>query len=496
VAAPPAPALSAVAHTTAHRRVRRAAPAGALALALASATASPPAAAAPPARPGTLVPTGADRGDAGPRGALVWQGPHAAAGPGPQPDQVLYLNRCAGDCELRSGEDDSRTNRSSLVGGSARIAPLEVDDATWAEVVACLRETYAPFAIEVTDQDPGDRPHFETMFGGSPLSLNNDFIGLGVGGVSPFACGVIPNAITFVFDVWGPTVKALCSVGAQESAHAFGLDHELLAADAQSYLWYPDVKRFIDAWAPCGESVARDCLCGGNEQNSFDDLVRTLGLGPGTPPAVALTEPVDGAQVQPGFLVRGRYLDDRAIRRVELAIDDVVVATSTTPPYPLRAPLTLASGPHRVEVRVVDDQRGVGRQAVAVTLGAACDPAAAPGVGCASGQVCVEGRCTAGPDLAGGLGQACADASTCASQQCDRSGDEQRCTEACDGAGGEGCPRGFACVQTSDAVGACWPVDATLAGGGGCASAGGGAHLVVAAAGLGLLGRRRRRRRG
>ena len=115
---------------------------------------------------------------------------------------------------------------------------------------------------------------------------------------------------------------------------------------------------------------------------------------------------------------------------------------------------------------------------------------------CASGQVCVEGRCTAGPDLAGGLGQACADASTCASQQCDRSGDEQRCTEACDGAGGEGCPRGFACVQTSDAVGACWPVDATLAGGGGCASAGGGAHLVVAAAGVGLLGRRRRRRRG
>src|SRR6185503_16308159 len=94
------------------------------------------------------------------------------------------------------------------------------------------------------------------------------------GGVSPFSCGVINNAITFSFaNIYQGYIPEICWTVAQESAHAFGLDHEYLCEDPMTYRYdCDDRKWFRDVDAPCGEYGGRECSCGGQTQNSFASI--------------------------------------------------------------------------------------------------------------------------------------------------------------------------------------------------------------------------------
>jgi uncharacterized protein (TIGR03382 family) len=70
-------------------------------------------------------------------------------------------------------------------------------------------------------------------------------------------------------------------VMAQEIAHSFGLDHEMLPADPMTYLDYPGERTFQNEMASCGEFSDRACGINGmmcrQRQNSVALLQQRLG---------------------------------------------------------------------------------------------------------------------------------------------------------------------------------------------------------------------------
>ena len=193
--------------------------------------------------------------------------------------RVIYLNHDG--VILRPGDNDASRQRSSIVAEPTLLAGWDVDDETWAQTAACVAEIYAPFDVIVTDQDPGDVPHLEAVLGGHPgdVGLPDD-----VAGVSPFRtdCSIIEGSVVFAFtDVLPDDPRTVCEVIAQEIAHSFGLDHEMLASDPMTYLDYGGERTFQDEMASCGEFADRKCGINGNmcrqRQNSFALLEQRLG---------------------------------------------------------------------------------------------------------------------------------------------------------------------------------------------------------------------------
>ncbi|HUH00433.1 MAG TPA: hypothetical protein VML75_00480, partial [Kofleriaceae bacterium] len=174
---------------------------------------------------------------------------------------------------------------SSIISGTVTVREFNAGNSAWNAVVACVKAMYEPFGVEITDQDPGSTvSHFEAIVAGYPQDIG---AGSGVGGVSPFSCGIINNAITYSFaNIYGGSVQDICEVVAQETAHAFGLDHEYYCPDPMTYLYGCGAKQFRDYNAPCGEGSARQCACGGSTQNSYQKILSIFGPGTPTPPTV------------------------------------------------------------------------------------------------------------------------------------------------------------------------------------------------------------------
>lgn len=196
--------------------------------------------------------------------------------------RVIYLN--GNGVVLRPGDNDSSRGISSVVERPTEIAAWDIDPDTWQETVDCMREIYAPFDVTITDEDPGDTPHIEAVFGGSPLDVG---LPENVAGVSPFTsdCAVIEHSIVFAFtDVMNDDPRTVCEVMAQEVAHSFGLDHEMLASDPMTYLPYVGERAFQDEMATCGEYDGRMCGINGSvcrrRQNSYALLLERLGPNP------------------------------------------------------------------------------------------------------------------------------------------------------------------------------------------------------------------------
>jgi len=193
--------------------------------------------------------------------------------------RVLYLN--PNGAILVPGNNDSTTDTSSIVTEPTEIPGWDIDQDTWDATVACVRDLYSRFDVTVTDEDPGDVPHIEALFGGDP-----SYVGLpeNVAGVSPFTtdCSIIENSIVFTFtDVLPDDPRVMCEVMAQEIAHSFGLDHEMLPSDPMTYLDYTGDRSFQDEMASCGEYDDRMCGINGSvcrdRQNSVLMLESRLG---------------------------------------------------------------------------------------------------------------------------------------------------------------------------------------------------------------------------
>lgn len=405
--------------------------------------------------------------------------------------RLVYLKRCTTGCTVYFAPvDDSRTGASRVpTEGTHTLSPFSQPQAVWDELLACVRTTFAPFDIQIIDTKPLDNttPYFLNLVGGKPTELDPELAG--AGGVAPFDCGEIPNAITYTFDVYGPDALALCWTASQEIAHAFGLEHELLQKDPMTYLAGDEPKRFRDADAPCGEYEAQSrCQCGGKlTQNSYRHIVGMFGPGAPTPPELTIKNPIEGKPTQPGFTAVAIAIDDVRVEKVELYIDGTLVSEATTPygdAFELATP-DVGAGEHVLEIKAIDVQGIAATKTLPFTQGPPCTASTV----CKGDDVCVRGVCVPGPDTPGGLGAICQQDVECLSHRCANAGEEHKhCVDECDLGNDASCPDEFACVSAG-AEGVCWPAPS-----GGCCDAGSGPQgPILLALGLGVLVLRRRR---
>ncbi|HEY5922052.1 MAG TPA: Ig-like domain-containing protein, partial [Kofleriaceae bacterium] len=303
-----------------------------------------------------------------------------------------------------------------------------------------------------------------TPFGEATFELaTEDF---GAGGVAPWDCGEIPNAITYTFDVYGPDALNLCWTVAQEVAHAFGLEHEFLQKDPMTYLAGDEPKRFRDVDAPCGEfEIFARCECKPTPQNSYRHIVAMFGPGAPTPPELEIKYPVAGKPTQPGFTAIAEALDDVRIEKVDLLIDGVLVTTAMTPfgegTFEL-ATEDFGAGEHTMEVIATDVQGVTQTASTTFVQGPPCTPSTV----CTGKDVCVDGICVPGPDTPGGLGAVCTSDVECLSRRCADGGEQfKHCVDECNLSNANSCPNEFECISAG-AEGVCWPTPSA-----GCCSA-------------------------
>jgi uncharacterized protein (TIGR03382 family) len=430
---------------------------------------------------------------------------------------IVYMHRCKGSsCTVRRGSTNSSMSpdQSSIVcregtscgaAGGGTLSAFSRSEQVWSETLACVKEVFAPFNVVITDQDPGEMPHYEIMVGGTPTQLGFD---VGTGGVSPATCGTIPSSLVFVFDVWGNNVNELCATAAQEIAHSWALDHVTDASDPMTYYAYANRRHFKDADVTCGSDCSggygpngetctgttkqvRECSCNtGPTQNSVAMLRELFGDGTPTPPSVAITNPRDGQSVAAGFTIVAGVTDDMGISRVELYLDGRLTKTLTKAPWSFATPDDLTMGEHEIKVIAYDI---VNTPTVAISRAIMTPPCAADSDCPAATDVCIASRCAPGPSVADGLGAACSEAVDCASGSCATTTEGAYCVEPC-ALGQNQCPDGFGCLDAGEdsGMGVCFPgYDES----GGCNAAGGsGAPVTLGLAFASLLFGRRRRR--
>ena len=423
---------------------------------------------------------------------------------------TIFLNRCTGGCTLTPGSDGTQ-NQSDIIGNSTRhMSAFGGTEAQWQAVVACVKATYAPFAVTVTDTRPASGAYHNAIVAG--LSSEGGQ-GANVLGVSPFSCGgYIPNSISFSFanEEINPNAGAaasateiadICWTVSQETAHSWGLDHKFDVRDPMTYT--PSVpsstlKVFQNQAGSCGEYSARPCRCsypgtGTGGMNSYALIMATFGAGTpdSTPPTVAFQLPAASASILPGFSVIANATDNVGISKVELRIDGNLAGTSTVAPFQFTTSTAITQGSHTLELTAYDLSNNTGKATETVQYGQSCTNG-----GCTdASQVCVNGTCEPGPSTTGGLGSTCANNSDCVSDSCGDDGSGNKyCVTSCDPATAGACPSGFGCISAGTS-GVCWPGADSGGGGGGCSTGGNGSStLMLVGLGLGavLLTRKRK----
>ncbi len=297
-----------------------------------------------------------------------------AAAPG-KVARLVYLNK--NGVTLTPGDNNAASNHSTVPTKPTTIAPWEPTATTWNATVACIREVFAPFQISFVESDPGDVPHVEAVFGGSPLQFGMSGT---VAGVAPFTrdCSIIENAIVFTFPNVVPQADArgICEIQAQEIAHAFGLDHVMEPADPMTYLEYGKNRSFQNKLSECGEDQSRPCGIGASacraKQNSVALLDERLGkhpapVGDTIAPNLSIMSPANNATVSPTFEVNIAVTDNTKVLRATVFIDDVPQGSVTGAPWTLSTPGTLAQGKHQIRIEA-DDGTNVSRQEITVTV--------------------------------------------------------------------------------------------------------------------------------
>ena len=390
-------------------------------------------------------------------GVPVYRGPdqvRAAAGF----SNIIYLNNCKPNgCAIKVGNSNSLTDTSSIPQHNSTVSAWQFSQSSWDAVVQCVRETYGPFGVQIVDTRPAAGTNYHmAIVAGAPSNIG---LGGGVGGISEFGCGYIPNAVSFSFaNIYGGDVDQTCWTVAQETAHSWGLDHKFDNRDPMTYLGSgPSKKSFQNSAGSCGEFSARTCSCGGSMMNSYQEIMATFGSSTPTPPTVAISAPTDGQSgLAKQFQILAAITDDVGIGRAELRIDNALVSTLFQAPYVWTAPASLGQGNHTILVTAYDVGGSMAMATVTAAIGLACGSAS----DCTtSTDACVDGRCVPGTGVTGGLGTECVGNAECLSGQCgaDAAGDHF-CVESCDPVK-DACPSGFSCLGTSPTTGVCWPSD-------------------------------------
>ena len=393
--------------------------------------------------------------------------------------RILYVNDCLPNgCPVTRGTTSSITNTSSIASQNTTMSAWTHGPEAWAEVMACVTETFAPFNITVVTTDPGTTAHFEVMAGGTSQELSPSI--MDAGGIAPsINCSANRNnQLAFVFAGQTSNRQYLCNAIVHEAGHMYGLSHSLDARDPMTYMALSQPKEWTNAGQTCGTTTPQGCSCFTGTQNSFKSLQDTFGLSPSlAQPALEILTPKSGAYVKPGFPITARYMSSLEMLSAGMAIDNGTQQPVMNDVFAWNAPETLAAGPHSIAVSATDYAERNVMQNVSVTVMASCT-----GAPCADGFSCLGGLCYPGANVDGGLGATCEGNGDCSTDQCLNDGESSLCTGSCDA--GNVCPSGFTCVVDANV---CWPEES-----GGCNASPSPATLLF---GLGALVLARRRRR-
>jgi len=443
--------------------------------------------------------------------------PHAAI------STVMYMNRCTGGCVINGGTaDDSRTFTSQIPNAGTHpmgefqeggMTGAAADDA-WNELVACVKEVYSPYGVQVTDQPPTAAAYHMAIVAGLPEDIG---LSSNTGGVAISTCAPRENGISFTFaNAEGGSgtsrMLKLCWYVAQESAHNFGLAYHAwkFTADGRSACNDPMTYRedcggqkfFRNGNVSCGDFSENQpaCMCGPS-QNSHLKLLAVFGEGTPTygKPNAAVTLPVEGGQL--GAVVGVQAGSKRGIAKLELLVNGFKWAEVTgapfgpngqanPSPYTIPVPSNLPGGVVELVARAYDDLGDYADSPVVMaTKGAPCASADS----CAAGQKCEAGKCFWDPP-SGEIGDSCGFDQACLSGKCSPTAEDRICTQTCAPGVMGSCPENFDCLQTSAGNFCYLPPEE-----GGCCSVGGGpqavyVHGALSALVFGFLVFRRRRR--
>lgn len=423
---------------------------------------------------------------------------------------IIFVNRCRGGCSFTKSSLSDAISNQTIIGGVSpgtrmNLSEFGWDQAVWDATITCIREVYQPFGVQIVTEDPGSTAHHEAVLAGRAMEMN--IVGaLGIAPLDSSTCRPQNNVVSFSFaNDHGPSPLDMCWTVAQESAHAFGLDHEFECSDPMTYIPIQSCggqKFFRNLDAPCGENAARTCICGGNTQNSFQRILGVHGLGtsPVDPPVVDIKMPADGATNLPmSFSVFPTAIDRRGVNHLELLINgwkwaEVPGVWRKESIYVMNLPAGVPDGVMDLKVRGCGDTGVCGEDQITVTRGQPCDDAATD---CKPGQKCETGRCFwEAPTLA--VGDACTYAQECVSTVCATVDGAQICSEECVSGPNDACPDGFECIAPGlGQRGNCGPL---IGEEGGCCSVGSQDRTALwvnlgLGSVIGLMVARRRRRR-
>jgi hypothetical protein len=178
-------------------------------------------------------------------------------------------------------------HREQTDDGVVQIPRFGGPDRVWTAVLACVRDKFGPFAVEVVDRRPPSGDVITAVIGGSADQL----------GFDPEY-----DAVVHVFSrtIGERDTQQLCETTAHEIGHALGLDHSMQCGDLMSYprdeCGERPVLAFTNVDAACGEYRERDCAWGAT-QNSYQRLAALVGLRETAPTDDAPTDdaPTDDA---------------------------------------------------------------------------------------------------------------------------------------------------------------------------------------------------------
>ena len=325
---------------------------------------------------------------------------------------VLFVNRCPGGCTITPGDNDARINSSSIIGGVTRnLGEFNLGDEVFDAAIACIRDVYSPYDVQVVTEDPGDSmPHHEAIMAGDPEDVGRDPL---TGGIAPATCDPLNNVISFSFAnglgemLSGQAlVETLCWTVAQESAHSFGLpNHVYDCHDPMTYLAGCGRKYFRNRAIQCGRfDGVEECTCNMEAQNSHARLLDTFGEGtPPPPPVVSFEYPAEGATVEDGFSIFFTAIDPRLVARAEIWLNGSKFLEmpgkdfdTADDPYSTESP-PFPDGYIEIEIKAYNEFEAEGTAKVTVLKGQPCD-----GDSCGSGYECVSGHCVPQSDDGGG----------------------------------------------------------------------------------------------
>lgn len=313
------------------------------------------------------------------------------------PAAIYFLN--FDGVTIKPGGNDARSN-SSYIGAGGTVPAFAGTSAERDEILAWVRNAYAGMNIEFVTSRPPSGSYAMIVVGGRPadIALN---AGSGTTGIAPLDCGnKFANDVGFAFSARTRDIRGnydfAASVGqtiAHEAGHTLGLPHTGDGCDIMSYSGCLSSKSFLDRLISM--QADGNGKCGFTEINTHSQLLSVLGAenttNPPNPPnpgnadtqrpSVTISSPSAQATVPENVTISGTVTDDTGVTRIELRVDNVLVASRQSGPFQgTLFDVQLAVGTRELRITAFDAAGNQGSASTTLTVeaSASSDPPADP----------------------------------------------------------------------------------------------------------------------